>query len=77
VKLELLAYGVRPEWGSVKAQKEAMKDIFVRCPEKTIVQVCIIIMCLVIMSFLSTYCTTIPVSGKPIHDIDCCLFFTG
>jgi hypothetical protein len=42
---------MRPEWGSVKAQNEAMKDIFARCPEKTAVQVCIIINCLVVVSF--------------------------
>jgi hypothetical protein len=45
------AYGVRPEWGSVKALNEAMKDIFARCPEMIAVQVCIIIMCLVVVSF--------------------------
>jgi hypothetical protein len=45
------AYGVRPEWGSVKAQTEAMKDVIARCPEKTTVQVYIIIICLVVVSF--------------------------
>jgi hypothetical protein len=43
------AYGVRPEWGSVKAQNEAMKNVFARCPEKTAVQVSIIIKCLVVV----------------------------
>jgi hypothetical protein len=40
-----------PEWGSVNALNEAMKDVFARCPEKTAVLVCIIIMCLVVVSF--------------------------
>ncbi len=43
------AYGVRPEWGSVKAQNEAMKEVFARCPEKTAVQVCIIMIYLVVV----------------------------
>ncbi len=30
----------RPEWGSVYAQNEAMKDILARCHKKTAVQVC-------------------------------------
>jgi hypothetical protein len=47
----MYAFGVRPECGSVKAQNEAMKDIFVRCPEKNAVQVCLIIICLVVVSF--------------------------
>ncbi len=29
-----------PEMGSVHARNEAMKDVFVRCHEKTAVQVC-------------------------------------
>jgi hypothetical protein len=44
------AYGVRLEWGSVKVQNEAMKDVFARCLEKTAVQVCIIIIYLVVVS---------------------------
>jgi hypothetical protein len=45
------AYRGRPEWGSVKAQNEAMKDVFARCPEKIAVQLCIIILYLVVASF--------------------------
>jgi hypothetical protein len=33
------AHRERPEWGSVYARNEAMKDIFGRCHEKTAVQV--------------------------------------
>ncbi len=34
------AHEERPEWGSVHAWNEAMKDVFARCYEKTAVQVC-------------------------------------
>jgi hypothetical protein len=33
----------RPEWGSVYARNETMKDVFARCHEKTAVQVCTLI----------------------------------
>ncbi len=36
----------RPEWGSVQAWNEAMKDVFARCFKKMAVQVCtVIIIC--------------------------------
>jgi hypothetical protein len=34
------AHEGRPEWGSVYAQKEAMKDALARCHKKTAIQVC-------------------------------------
>ncbi len=37
------AHKGRPEWGSVYARNEAMKDIFARCLKKTAVQVCTLI----------------------------------
>jgi hypothetical protein len=37
------AYRERPEWGSVLAWNEAMKDGFARCFKKTTVQVCTVI----------------------------------
>ncbi len=41
------AHRERPEWGSVQAWNEAMKDVFVRCFKKIAVQVCtLIIICL-------------------------------
>ncbi len=33
----------RPEWGSVQACNEAMKDVFARCIKKMAVQVCTVI----------------------------------
>jgi hypothetical protein len=51
-----------------------MKDVFARCLEKTAIQVCIIVIYLVMHRLVSTCCTSIPVSGKPIHNIDCCYF---
>jgi hypothetical protein len=33
----------RPEWGSVQAWNEAMKDVFARCFKKMAVQVCTVI----------------------------------
>ncbi len=52
--------GVRPEWGSVKAQNEVMKDIFARSPEKTAVQVCVITVYFVVVSF--KYLHVVPLS---------------
>jgi hypothetical protein len=43
------AHRERPEWGSVYARNEAMKDIFGRCHEKTAVQVCTLLLCMVIL----------------------------
>jgi hypothetical protein len=54
------AYGVRPEWGLVKAQNKAKKDVFASCTEKTAVQVCIIILYLVDVSF--EYLHVVPLS---------------
>jgi hypothetical protein len=50
----------RPEWGSVYAQNEAIKDVFARCQEKTAVQVCTLIImhcCLVIANIHVMICT--------------------
>jgi hypothetical protein len=37
------AHRERPEWSSVKAWNEAMKDVFARCFKKIAVQVCTVI----------------------------------
>jgi hypothetical protein len=52
-----------------------MKDVFARCLEKTAVQVCIIVVSLSLHRLVSTYRTSIPVSGKPKHDIYCFFIF--
>ncbi len=49
----------RPEWSSVYAQNEAMKDVLARCHKKTAIQVCTLI---IIHCHLVSIC---------IHDYDC------
>jgi hypothetical protein len=42
----MYAHRERPEWGSVQAWNEAMKDVFARCFKKIAVQECtVIIIC--------------------------------
>jgi hypothetical protein len=51
------AHKERPEWGSVYAQNEAMKDVIARCHEKTAVQVCTlaIIYCCLVSTCIHVY----------------------
>jgi hypothetical protein len=70
------AHRVRPEWGSVYAQNEAMKDVFARCFKKTAVQVCIVII-MHLSSCIFMYSRIVLLSlhlGNPIRNIDWCLF---
>ncbi len=53
------SHRVRPEWGSVWAWNEDMKDIFARCLRKIAVQVCIVI---IMHSCLISLCIHIIVS---------------
>ncbi len=53
------AHKERPEWGSVYAQNEAMKDVLARCHKKTAVQVCTLT---IMHCHLVSTC---------IHDYDC------
>jgi hypothetical protein len=72
------AHRERPEWGSVYARNEAMKDVFARCFKKTAVQVCTVIICSchLVMSCNSCIMLLFLHSGKLIHNtVLICVYF--